>query len=78
MSEDRMNATVEKPAVTRMWVALQKLNRLRDGFSRDTSPDGRLSTARAMIDLADEVRSLSAELLIQAEQGAASPAPVPG
>lgn len=52
------NSNAEKPAATRMWVALQKLGRLRDQYTRDASAAGRLMTARAMVELADEVQQL--------------------
>lgn len=69
------DATVEeiaiaKPAVTRMWISLQKLSRLRDHFSRDKTAEGRLTAANAMMDLADEVRMLAAEVLAEAERTA--------
>ena len=57
----------EKPALTRLWVALQKLSRVRDHYSRDQTVSGRVSAATAMLELADEIRDLTAQLLAETE-----------
>ena len=57
----------EKPAVTRLWVALQKLSRVRDHYSRDQTVAGRGSAATAMVELADEIRDLTAQVLAETE-----------
>ena len=56
--------------VTRLWVALQRLGRLRDEYTRDKCPAGRLAAARAMADRAAELRALAAEVLAEAEREA--------
>lgn len=59
----------QRPA-TRLWVQLQRLGRLRDEYTRDRSPAGRLETARAMAERAEELRALAAEVLAEAERDA--------
>ncbi|MDB5306896.1 MAG: hypothetical protein JWO38_1098 [Gemmataceae bacterium] len=53
--------------ITRMWPTLQKLSQLRDQYSRDQTSDGRLEKARRLVELADELRGLAAEVLREAE-----------
>jgi hypothetical protein len=63
-------ATTDRPPETRLWVALQRLGRLRDEYTRDRCPTGRLATARAMADRVAELRTLADEVLADAERAA--------
>ena len=57
-----------KPAVTRLWVALQKMSRLREHYAREQTVAGRLTAATTMVTLADEIRRLTADVLAETER----------
>lgn len=61
-------STDRKPAITRLWIALQKLGRLRDTYMRDQTAVGRHAAARAMAELGEEVRSLTTDVLTETER----------
>ena len=68
-----MTPAVEQPPVTRLRVALQTLARLRDGYTRDKTPVGRLEAARAMAERTNQIGALAAEVLAEAERAASAP-----
>ncbi|MGL6097076.1 MAG: hypothetical protein ACRC7O_14930 [Fimbriiglobus sp.] len=63
--------TARKP-ITLLWIALQKMTRLRDGYSRDRDPAGRLAAARTMAEMTGEIRTLADNVLAEAERDAAA------
>ncbi len=73
-SETQTAATPDRPPTTRLWVALQKLSRLRDEYTRGRTAEGRTAAAAAMIGLADEVKALTTELFETAGRVATEPA----
>jgi hypothetical protein len=60
--------TTDRPPETRLWVALQRLSRLRDEYTRDKCPAGRRATAQAIADRVAELGALADELLTDAER----------
>lgn len=52
----------ERPAITRLWVAVQKIGRVRDEYTRAQDPLKVHAAARGMLELADEIRALAGEI----------------
>jgi hypothetical protein len=63
-----LTPTPEQPPITKLFTVLQSLMRLRDNFSRDKDPNGRLEAARAMRDRADELVSAACDVLREVER----------
>ena len=62
---------VDKRAVTRIWVVLQKTGRVRDEYIREKTPEGRAAKAGVLVRLAAEIRALADEVAQEAGRGEA-------
>jgi len=61
----------EPPPATRLWLAVQRVGRLRDEYTRAKTPADRLAAARAMAARVGDLPGLAAEVLAEAERQAA-------
>ena len=59
------DAPPAKPATVLLWVAVQKLSRLRDEYTRAKCPVDRTAAAEAMVERADEIGRLVREVLAE-------------